>query len=86
MIGDTMETDILGGVSMGYRTTLVLSGSTGREDLKRYAYRPDLVIDSLADLCDESVYRNAVGEVNGVVVSRPVPLTVRSSKAEVAAR
>jgi len=50
MIGDTMETDILGGVQMGYRTVLVLSGGTTREDLKRYAYRPDVVVDSIADL------------------------------------
>lgn len=50
MIGDTMETDILGGVQMGYRTILVLSGSTRRSDLARYAYRPDLILDSLADL------------------------------------
>ena len=28
MIGDTMETDILGGVQLGYRTVLVLSGGT----------------------------------------------------------
>ena len=54
MIGDTMETDILGGVSMGYRTVLVLSGSTQRTDLTRYAYRPDLVVESIADLADGS--------------------------------
>lgn len=52
MIGDTMDTDILGGVQMGYRTVLVLSGSTRRDDLARHAYRPDLIIDSLADICD----------------------------------
>ena len=28
MIGDTMETDILGGVQLGYRTVLVLTGGT----------------------------------------------------------
>ncbi|MDD3127575.1 MAG: HAD-IIA family hydrolase, partial [Candidatus Izemoplasmatales bacterium] len=28
MIGDTMSTDILGGIQMGYKTILVLSGST----------------------------------------------------------
>ncbi|HMP05582.1 MAG TPA: HAD hydrolase-like protein, partial [Lacipirellulaceae bacterium] len=50
MIGDTMETDILGGVQMGYRTILVLSGGTQREDLARFAYQPDLIIDSVADL------------------------------------
>ena len=52
MIGDTMETDILGGVQMGYRTVLVLSGGTRREDLKEFAFQPDLVVDSIADLCD----------------------------------
>jgi NagD protein len=52
MIGDTMETDILGGVQMGYRTVLVLSGSTRQEDLSRYAYRPDTIIDSIVDLLD----------------------------------
>jgi NagD protein len=51
IVGDTMETDILGGVQMGYRTVLVLSGGTRREDLARYAYRPDIVVDSIADLC-----------------------------------
>src|SRR3954471_2914561 len=60
MIGDTMETDILGGVAMGYRTTLVLTGSTRREDLKRYAYRPDFILNSIADLCDEPVYAQIV--------------------------
>jgi len=53
MIGDTMETDILGGVQMGYRTVLVLSGGTSREDLAHYAYRPDVIVDSIADLCNE---------------------------------
>jgi NagD protein len=52
MIGDTMETDILGGVQMGYRTILVLSGSTRKEDVDNYAYRPDTIVDSVADLCN----------------------------------
>lgn len=50
VIGDTMETDILGGVQLGFKTILVLSGGTRREDLARYAYRPDRVVDSIADL------------------------------------
>ena len=50
VIGDTMETDILGGVQLGYKTILVLSGGTRREDLARYAYRPDMIVDSIADL------------------------------------
>jgi NagD protein len=51
IIGDTMETDILGGVQLGFRTILVLTGNTQREDLRRFAYQPDLVIESIADLC-----------------------------------
>ncbi len=52
MIGDTMETDILGGVQLGFRTVLVLSGGTKREDLDRFAYHPDLVVSSLAEFAD----------------------------------
>ena len=60
MIGDTMETDILGGVQMGYRTILALSGSTSREDLASYGYAPDLVIESLADLLNADLKPNAI--------------------------
>lgn len=50
IIGDTMETDILGGVQLGYRTILVLSGGTKQQDLATYAFQPDKVIDSIADI------------------------------------
>ena len=50
MIGDTMETDILGGVQLGFRTILVLSGGTTRKDLDQFAYRPDLILESLAEV------------------------------------
>jgi NagD protein len=50
VIGDTMETDILGGVQLGFKTILVLSGGTSREDLPKYAYGPDRVANSIADL------------------------------------
>lgn len=52
MIGDTMETDILGGVQLGFHTVLVLSGGTRREDLPRYAYRPEVIADSLGDYAE----------------------------------
>ncbi|MBX3421152.1 MAG: TIGR01457 family HAD-type hydrolase [Pirellulaceae bacterium] len=55
MIGDTLETDILGGVQMGYRTVLVLTGSTSPADLQRSPYSPDLVISSIAELADPKV-------------------------------
>jgi NagD protein len=57
VIGDTMETDILGGVQLGYKTVLVLSGGTRREDLCKYAYRPDLVVESIAELTHERILR-----------------------------
>jgi NagD protein len=50
VIGDTMETDILGGVQLGFKTILILSGGTRRGELSRYAYRPDRVVESIADL------------------------------------
>lgn len=63
MIGDTMETDILGGVQMGYHTVLVLSGSTSTLDLSRYAYNPSKVVDSL----DSLSHYQLVEEFSGLV-------------------
>ncbi len=50
IIGDTMETDIMGGVQMGYRTVLVLTGSTKPDELGNYAFTPDLVVQSVAEI------------------------------------
>ena len=50
MIGDTMETDILGGVALGFHTVLVLSGGTQKEDVQHYAYQPERVVTSIAEL------------------------------------
>jgi 5'-nucleotidase len=50
IIGDTMETDILGGVQLGYHTILVLSGGTRPEEWPRFPYRPEIVVDSVAEL------------------------------------
>lgn len=64
VIGDTMETDILGGVQMGYRTILVLSGGTCLSDLGRYAFSPDLIVDSIADLDHEELQDRFFGRPN----------------------
>lgn len=51
MIGDTMDTDILGGIQMGYKTILTMSGVTKeRSWIERYAFSPDLIINSVEDL------------------------------------
>jgi len=58
VIGDTMDTDILGGVQMGYRTILVLSGGTSLADLTRYAYCPDRIVESIAQLSHLAIMRD----------------------------
>ncbi len=42
-----------------------LSGGTRREDLARYAYRPDVVVESLADLC--GLDPESIGEPSAAV-------------------
>jgi NagD protein len=49
IIGDTMDTDILGGIQLGYRTVLTLSGVSKLKTLKKYAYSPDLIVNSVAE-------------------------------------
>jgi len=69
IIGDTVETDILGGVQLGYHTVLVLSGGTHVEDLQRYAYRPEIIVDSLAEfseLLEKRGWHPPWHSVNGV--------------------
>lgn len=50
IIGDTMDTDILGGIQMGYRTVLTLSGVSKIQDLKSYAFAPDLIVNNVGEL------------------------------------
>lgn len=50
VVGDTMGTDILGGVQLGYTTILTLSGISTKETLDDYAFKPDIIVDSLMNL------------------------------------
>ena len=50
IIGDRMDTDILAGVETGLDTVLVLSGITSRSDIKKFPYRPRLVLDGVGDI------------------------------------
>ena len=55
IIGDTMDTDILGGVQLGYTTILTLSGVSKPEMLDDYAFQPDMIVNSVAALDLEKV-------------------------------
>ncbi|XVX20105.1 HAD-IIA family hydrolase [Actinomycetota bacterium] len=50
MIGDRMDTDVISGLEAGLRTILVLTGSTRREDVETFPFRPTRVADSIADV------------------------------------
>jgi 4-nitrophenyl phosphatase len=50
MIGDRLDTDILGAQRAGLGTILVLTGVTSREDLADHTIQPDLVFDSIDEL------------------------------------
>ena len=50
VIGDTRETDIRGGVQMGYKTILVLSGVSTRADLAHFAFKADMIVESIKDI------------------------------------
>ena len=50
MIGDRMDTDIIAGIESGLDTVLVLSGVTNEAEMKRFPYRPRLVLNGVGDI------------------------------------
>jgi NagD protein len=50
MIGDKLDIDIIAGLQSGMETILVLSGGTHLEDLSFFAYQPNFIVHSVADL------------------------------------
>lgn len=50
MIGDRMDTDIVAGVNSGMETILVLTGVTRAEEVDRFPYRPNAVVESIAQV------------------------------------
>jgi NagD protein len=49
LVGDRMDTDVVAGIEAGLDTILVLTGSTHREDVERFPWRPGRILDSIAD-------------------------------------
>jgi NagD protein len=50
MIGDRMDTDIVAGIEAGLHTILVRTGISDDAEISRYPFRPDEIVDSVADL------------------------------------
>jgi NagD protein len=52
VIGDRMDTDVRCGLEAEIDTLLVLSGITSREEIDRYPYRPQYILDGIIDLAN----------------------------------
>ena len=50
IIGDRMDTDIIAGIESEIETILVLSGVSSLEDIKKFPYKPNYVLDGVADI------------------------------------
>jgi 4-nitrophenyl phosphatase len=55
VIGDYLETDILGGRRAGLMTILVLSGATSRQELEKSPIKPDLIFESVQEILEEDL-------------------------------
>jgi NagD protein len=55
MIGDRMDTDIMGGLESGMTTCLVLSGVTSKEIMNQFPYQPDYVFNNLGEINPDAI-------------------------------
>ena len=55
IIGDRMDTDIIAGIESEIDTVLVLSGVTGPDDMRKFAYRPHYVFTGLAEFLEKAL-------------------------------
>lgn len=55
MIGDRMDTDIVGGMEAGMTTCLVLSGVTTKDMIDDFPYKPNYVFDNIGQIYPEKL-------------------------------
>lgn len=55
LIGDRMDTDIVGGIESGMTTCLVLSGVTSEERVARFPYQPDYIFNTVAEIDPDTI-------------------------------
>ncbi|MDQ1596816.1 MAG: 5-nucleotidase, partial [Microbacteriaceae bacterium] len=53
MIGDRMDTDVVAGIEAGLHTILVLTGISDEAEISRYPFRPDEILESVANLLEK---------------------------------
>ena len=58
IVGDRLATDMLMAKNFNMRSVLVLSGVSNREDVEAVENKPDLVVDSVADLVDKYWFKS----------------------------
>ncbi|GAA3922126.1 HAD-IIA family hydrolase [Microbacterium invictum] len=63
MIGDRMDTDVVAGIEAGLHTILVMTGISDRAEVERYPFRPDEIVDSVADLIAVEPFETELPEV-----------------------
>ena len=54
MIGDRMDTDVVAGMEAGLHTILVLTGISDPAEIEKFPFRPDEILDSVADLLPDA--------------------------------
>ncbi|MFP4152945.1 MAG: HAD-IIA family hydrolase [Alkalispirochaeta sp.] len=47
IVGDRMDTDIIAGIESEINTVLVLTGVTGEDELRRFGYQPDYILEHI---------------------------------------
>jgi NagD protein len=55
MIGDRMDTDIIGGLESGMTTCLVLTGVTTRDDMSLFPYQPDYIFNNVGEIDPDAI-------------------------------